>query len=96
MPFALKNACATFNKMVSRLLGDEDGVIHFFDDVMVYSVSWEEHISTLKRVLYIFKTNGLTVRPKKVELGFHSISFLGHQVGNGALAPLATNIDKIL
>ena len=36
-----------------------DGVIYIFDDVTVYSNSWEEHISTLTHVLSICKANGL-------------------------------------
>ena len=36
------------------------------------------------------------MKPSKTEIGFPSIVFLGHEVGNGLLKPTQDNIKKFL
>lgn len=38
---------------------------------------------------------GLTIRPKKSEVGFSSVKFLGHIVGHGLLRPQAETLQKV-
>ena len=45
MPFGMKNAPATFQRMVNKLVRDIDGYI---DDVVIYSDNWSDHICQLK------------------------------------------------
>ena len=49
LPFGLKNAPATFQRIVREVLGEllDHGVIPYFDDIIVYSETVPEHLSTL-------------------------------------------------
>lgn len=63
MPFGLNNAPSTFqslkNKVFKRLL--RRLVLVFFDDILVYSNGWQEHLTYLREGLQILK--GATYLP---------------------------------
>ena len=96
MPFGLKNAPATFNRMMSKLLGHRVDVVSFFDDVLIFSNTWDEHVKSIREVFAILRDSNLSIRPKKSEIGFFEIAFIGHVVGSGGLRPLSDNVSKIL
>ena len=96
MAFGLKNAPATFNKMMQSLFGDIDGSTFFFDDLTVFHEEWDTHIATLRLIFGIFRKNNLKGRPKKTEAGFTDVPLLGHHVGDGFLSPAAENVKKFL
>ena len=96
MAFGLKNAPATFNKMMQSLFGDIDGSTFFFDDLTAFHEEWDTHIATLRIIFGIFRKNNLKGRPKKTEAGFTDVPLLGHHVGDGFLSPAAENVKKFL
>lgn len=51
MAFGLRNAPATFQRLMSTVLSDVPNCNIYLDDVVVYSSTWTEHISTLHNVL---------------------------------------------
>ena len=53
------------------------------DDVLVYSKSWEDHLSHIEEVLLALRTVGLTAKPDKCVWGARSLSYLGHDIGEG-------------
>ena len=68
MPFGLTNACATFNKMMDnlfRLLISYIGV--FFDNVIVYSKSIDDHKIHLQEVFQVLRAKKLYINLKKSE-----------------------------
>jgi hypothetical protein len=76
MPFGLMNAPATFQALMNDILEPflRKYFLVFFDDILIYSSSLEEHISHLKQVLETLKTNqlghiisaeGVATNPKK-------------------------------
>lgn len=96
MPFGLKNAPATFARLMRRLFGDRQDVVSYFDDMCIYNDNWQGHLNSLREVLHILLLNGLTVRPSKAEIAFPEIDFLGHIVGQGKQKPMDKNVSKIL
>ena len=49
MPFGMKNAPATFQRMVNHIVTDIEGCEAYVDDLIVYSQTWEQHIGQLRR-----------------------------------------------
>ncbi|PGH37146.1 MAG: hypothetical protein CRN43_22900, partial [Candidatus Nephrothrix sp. EaCA] len=51
MPFVLLNAPATFSRLVAKVFkGLEEFCEAYLDDIMVFSRSWEAHMSHLHKV----------------------------------------------
>jgi len=57
VPFGLKNALATFICLMNRVFRDymEKFVIVFLDDILIYSMTNEEHEKHLRMVLQVLK-----------------------------------------
>ncbi|KAJ1192684.1 hypothetical protein NDU88_001990 [Pleurodeles waltl] len=65
MPFGLKNAPATFQRLVNGVLaGNDPYSAAYLDEIAVYSSSWEEHLLHLKEVLQALRQAGLTIKAK--------------------------------
>jgi hypothetical protein len=96
MPFGLVSAPATFARVMRLLHLEEFSAENFFDDILIASPSWNQHLIDLKGVLERIQALGLTARPSKIEAGFHELDFLGHKVGKGSLSPQPAKIKKIL
>ena len=96
MPFGLMNSAATFNRLMRKVLGSIPGVGCFVDDVIIYSQTWSEHLNIIDEVFFKLGEAGLTVRPSKCMIGFHTIEFLGHEIGENTIAPRKQKVSQIL
>ena len=96
MPFGLKNAPSTFQKLVDDLFdGTSEFVVAYIDNIIVYSETWEEHQTHLEEAFSRIKEAGLTLRPDKCSIGKYSCEFLGHNVGSGTIRPLEAKVTAI-
>ena len=82
MPFGLKNAGATYQRMATALLHD---MIHkkievYVDDMMVKSPTREGHFEALDKFLARTEKYNLILNPKKCIFGVTSGKLLGHIV----------------
>jgi hypothetical protein len=53
-------------------------VLVFFDDILIYRKSWEEHIKHVDQVLQILKNKKLYVKISKCYFGKQEVEYLGH------------------
>ena len=95
MPFGLVNAPATFSRIMRDLLRGVDNVDNFIDDILIHTATFEEHMVTLREVLERLKKANLTARPTKCNIGYKSIEFLGHNVGQGQLRPVQNKVTAV-
>ncbi len=51
LPFGMVNAPAVFTRMMRTLLDGHNNVVHYIDDVLIFTKTWKEHVDTLAQVL---------------------------------------------
>ena len=95
MLFGMKNAPATFQRMVNKLVRDIDGCEGYIDDVVIYSDNWSDHIHQIKRFFQIMREAKFTINLMKSEFGKATVKCLGHNVGQGQIRPLDAKIQTI-
>ena len=55
MPFGMKNAPASFQRIVNKLVQDIDGCEGYIDDVVIYSNNWSDHVRQIKHFFQIMR-----------------------------------------
>ena len=96
MPFGMKNAPATFQRMVNKLVRDIDGCEGYIDDVVIFNDNWSDHIRQIERFFQIMREAKLTINLMKSEFGKATVKYLGHIVGQGQVRPLDAKIQTIV
>ncbi|KAM9320174.1 gametogenetin-binding protein 2 [Gastrophryne carolinensis] len=97
MPFGMKNAPATFQRLVDQLLeGHREYAVAYLDDIAIFSKTWEEHLIHLHKVVKQIAEAGLTIKPEKCQVGMTEVQYLGHRVGGGTLRPEPSKVESIM
>ena len=89
MPFCLKNAPATFQRLMDYVLSGLQGIELFvyMDDIVVYGTSLEGHARKHRALLGRFKEAGLALQPEKCNFLKKSITYLGHVISRNGVKP---------
>ena len=95
LPFDLVTAQASCSRLMQKLLQNLSNVDNFVDDIIIFTLTWQQHIDTLRALLQRLREANLTVKPVKCFIGFASIECLGHMVSEGTLQPCQDKIDSI-
>lgn len=84
MPFGLKNAPATFQRLMDNVLTGLQGneLFVYLDDIVVYARSLEEHDVKIKELMQRLKEANLQLQPDKCQFLRHEVVYLGHIIGN--------------
>jgi hypothetical protein len=53
----------------------------FFDDLLIYSKTWEDHLKNVDEVLSIMEKQSLYSKESKCEIGMTKALHLGHIIG---------------
>ena len=96
MPFGMKNASATFQRLMNRITRNLEGCIVYIDDIVIYSDNWETHLERLRNLFVALRKAGLAVNLRKSEFAKAKIIYLGHEIGYGNVSPRDVNVDVIL
>jgi hypothetical protein len=80
MPFGLTNAASTFQAAMNDLLMPflRKFALVFFDDILVYSPTWDTHLDHLKQVLQALSDHQFFAKISKCQFGVTSVEYLGH------------------
>ncbi|GBG65607.1 hypothetical protein CBR_g51490 [Chara braunii] len=87
MPFGLTNAPATFQMAMDDIFRDilEEYVLVYLDDILLYSLTFEDHIRHLRDVLQRLRKHGFYAKLSKCRFAQRKVDFLGHHVSNQGL-----------
>ena len=95
MPFGLKTAPATFQRMMDRLLANIDKVVVYLDDVLVYGDTIEEVIRISSEVFDKLNDANLKLRAKKCFIGHRKIEYLGYIVSDKGIEANESKVKAI-
>ena len=93
MPFGLKNASQSFQRLMDHTFTDQNCVFMYLDDNLAATATAKEHFQVLHQVFQLLKDNSLVLNLQKCEFLQDSISFLGHKVHAGGVEPLSSHVD---
>jgi hypothetical protein len=82
MPFGLTNVSATFQTLMNDVLQPylRRFVLVIFDEILIYSHSWSEHLQHVCLVLTTLKEHQLFMKRDKCAFGCMEISYLDHVI----------------
>ena len=95
MPFGMINSAATLKRAMKKLLHGLDNVEFYWDDILVHTRTWEEHIKVLQELFTRLLAAGMTIRPTKCLFGVNTVDFLGHRLEEGLIGLHEDNVAKI-
>jgi len=96
LPFGLKTACATFIRLIRKVIADLNNIDFYFDNILVHNATWSEHLSDLDKLFKSLRYHGLTAGPSKCYFGYSSINYLGFYLGKNTLQPIHDKVKAIL
>ncbi|KAL0150323.1 hypothetical protein M9458_054431, partial [Cirrhinus mrigala] len=94
LPFGIASAPEHFQRRMSQMFENFEGVLCHADDVLVYGRNRQEHDQRLHRVLQKMQEEGLTLN-EKCEFRQH-ITFVGHRVSSKGIEPDPNKVKAIL
>jgi len=97
MPFGLTNAPATFQAVMNELFHPHlrKYVLVFFDDILIYSKTWKEHLKHLETVLSILEENEFYAKKSKCTFGKEEVEYLGHIISREGVKVDSKKIQAI-
>lgn len=98
MPFGLTNAPATFQAIMNEVFRPflRKFVLVFFDDILVYSQTKEDHIKHVATVFETLKLHQLYANKRKCEFGKNEVAYLGHLISGQGVAVDPSKIQSML
>ena len=89
MPFGLKSAPSTFQRLMNKVFMGllRTGCFVYLDDVIIFGESLQEHNARLREVFEKLRQFNLKIEPDKCEFFKTGLSYLGHVVTGEGVKP---------
>jgi len=98
MPFGLKNAEATYQRLVNKMFRDQIGrnVEVYVDDMLVKSIQTASHIEYLRETFGTLRSHKMKLNPAKCAFGVSSGKFLGFMVSQRGIKANPEKVNTVL
>ena len=98
MAMGFKPAPDIAQEYIEKTIGDlkEEGVEVYIDDVGLFSNTFEQHMSLIKKVVARLQNAGFKINPLKCEWCVQETDFLGHWLTPNGVKPWRKKIDAVL
>jgi len=97
MPFGLKNAPATFQRLINDMLREylDDFVITYLNDILIYSDDLKMHRSHVHKVLKKLNKRALYVKKSKSKFEAKEIKFLDYIIQSEQIKKNSKKTDAV-
>ena len=97
MPFGLVNAPATFQMLMNMILKGLTWkhCLVYIDDIIVWSVSFENHLKHLNLVFQRLRDANLTLKALKCSFAKPEVNYLGHIISKDGIKVNPFKIDAV-
>jgi hypothetical protein len=97
MPFGLRDAPATFQRLVDKMLTSiqYDYVMAYLDDIIVKGQEVTSSMKNLREVFERIREAGLKLKPSKCELLREEITYLGHIINSKGLKTDPKKVEAV-
>ncbi|KAJ1691085.1 hypothetical protein LUZ63_015240 [Rhynchospora breviuscula] len=97
-PFGLTNVPVTFQSLMNQVFKSylRKFILVFFDDILIYNDSLEEHNQHLKLALETLRQHQLFAKRSKCEFGAKSLEYLGHEISSKGVATDPKKIEAMV
>ena len=96
-PMGFVNSVAHQQRYMDRLLRRYKWRVAmcYLDDIVVFSATFDQHLIDLDEVLTVLEEAGLTLKPAKCLVGFHSLKILGKVVDKFGMSTTEERMEAI-
>lgn len=97
MSFGLKNAPATFQRVMNNVLrGFQNEICYvYLDDIIVFSSSLQEHVERLRKIFERIRQSNLKIQLDKSEFLHTEVAYLGHVITKNGVLPNPEKINAV-
>uniref|UniRef100_A0A5S6Q2K1 Reverse transcriptase domain-containing protein n=1 Tax=Trichuris muris TaxID=70415 RepID=A0A5S6Q2K1_TRIMR len=95
LQFGIASATAIFQKFMDTLLLNLEGVIPYFDDVLIVGENEAGLVSVMKEVFQRLRNAGIRLKREKCVLGAESVTFLGYCIDAQGIHPTEEKVQAI-
>ena len=95
MPYGLKNAPATFQRLMDQVVDGFQHCVVYIDDVVIYDTCWSEHFDNVEALFARLQEDGLVVNLDKCDFVKVRVQYLGYVVGHGYITSPEAKVEAI-